>query len=69
VRQLARQERSEKRTRHPSSLVLSADERQAVLDAVHQPRFADRIVPHIYATIGEEYGVERKWVVDELGDT
>ena len=54
VRQLARQERSEKRMRRPSSLALSQDERQAVLDAVHQPRFANRSVPHIYATLLDE---------------
>jgi putative transposase len=54
VRQLARQERCEKRTRRPSSLALSVDERQAVLDAIHQPRFVDRSVPHIYATLLDE---------------
>jgi putative transposase len=30
------------------------EERQVVLDAVHQPRFVDRSVPHIYATLMDE---------------
>jgi putative transposase len=33
---------------------LAAAERQAVLNAVHEPRFVDRSVPHIYATLLDE---------------
>lgn len=33
---------------HASSRSLSAEQRQAVLDAVHQIRFVDRSVPYIY---------------------
>ena len=33
---------------------LTIAQRQAVLDAVHQPRFVDRSVPHIYATLLDE---------------
>jgi putative transposase len=40
--------------RRPSSLALAAAERQAVLNAVHEPRFVDRSVPHIYATLLDE---------------
>jgi putative transposase len=42
------------RRRGRSSLALRAAERQAVLDAVHEPRFVDRSVPHIYATLLDE---------------
>ena len=49
-----RQEQREKRARRPSSLALRPEERQAVLDAVHQPRFVDRSVPYIYATLLDE---------------
>jgi putative transposase len=40
--------------RRPSSLALGTAERQAVLNAVHEPRFVDRSVPHIYATLLDE---------------
>jgi putative transposase len=33
---------------------LSALQRQSMLDAVHQTRFIDRSVPHIYATLLDE---------------
>jgi putative transposase len=49
-----RQERRQERARRPSSLALSGLERQAVLDAVHEPRFVDRSVPHIHATLLDE---------------
>jgi len=49
-----RKERCEQRTRRASSLALSAAERQVVLNAVHDPRFVDRSVPHIYATLLDE---------------
>jgi transposase InsO family protein len=42
------------RARRPSSLALAVDERQAVLDTIHQPRFVDRSVPYIYATLLDE---------------
>lgn len=51
ARRLDRERRREERVRHRSSLALGAAERQAVLDAVHEPRFVDRSVPHIYATL------------------
>lgn len=54
ARQLDRQAQREKRTRRPSSLALSAADRRAVLDAIHQPRFVDRSVPHIHATLLDE---------------
>jgi putative transposase len=34
-----------------SPRALTAEQRQALLDAVHQPRFVDRSVPYIYATL------------------
>jgi putative transposase len=40
--------------RRLSSLALDASERQSVLDAVHEPRFVDRSVPHIFATLLDE---------------
>ena len=54
LRQLTRREQCDARMRRPSSLALSMEERQVVLDAVHQPRFVDRSVPHIYATLMDE---------------
>jgi len=54
ARQAARKEQRERRARRPSSLALSAAERQALLDAVHQPRFIDRSVPYIHATLLDE---------------
>lgn len=53
-RQIARQEQREKRARRRSSLALSEPERQTVLDAIHQPRFIDRSVPYIHATLWDE---------------
>jgi putative transposase len=44
----------EQRIRRRSSLALAAAERQAVLDAIHDPRFVDRSVPYIYATLLDE---------------
>lgn len=49
-----RHQQREQRARRPSSLALRPEERQAVLDAVHQPRFVDRSVPYIYATLLDE---------------
>ena len=40
--------------RRMSSRALGLDQRQALLDAVHQMRFIDRSVPHIYATLLDE---------------
>jgi putative transposase len=37
-----------------SPRALGAEQRQALLDAVHQMRFIDRSVPHIYATLLDE---------------
>jgi len=54
ARKLDRERRREQRVRRPSSLALGAQERQAVLGAVHEPRFVDRSVPHIYATLLDE---------------
>jgi putative transposase len=42
------------RARRRSSLALSEAERQTVLDAVHQPRFINRSVPTIQATLLDE---------------
>lgn len=50
ARKLDRERRREERARRPSSLALGAQERQAVLDAAHEPRFADRSIPYIHAT-------------------
>ena len=49
-----REQQREKRARRPSSLALHPQERQGVLDAIHQPRFVDRSVPYIYATLLDE---------------
>ena len=49
-----REQRRVERVRRPSSLALVAAERQAVLNAVHEPRFVDRSVPHVYATLLDE---------------
>jgi putative transposase len=54
ARVLDRQERREKRERRRSSLALSEGERQAVLDVMHEPRFIDRSVPHVHATLLDE---------------
>ena len=54
ARRLERQQRHEARLRRPSSLALSAAQRQDVLDAIHQPRFVDRSVPYIHATLLDE---------------
>ena len=54
ARQLQREQRRAERSRRPSSLALSQAERQAVLDAIHQPRFVDRSVPYIHATLLDE---------------
>ena len=43
-----------KRTRRASMRALSAEQRRALLDAVHQTRFVDRSVPYIYATLLDE---------------
>jgi transposase InsO family protein len=51
ARQIARAQTRNERTRKPSSLALTTVERQAVLNAVHEHRFIDRSVPHIYATL------------------
>ena len=53
ARQLQWHEARERR-RYASSLALSAAERQTLLDAVHEPRFVDRSVPHIYAALLDE---------------
>jgi putative transposase len=50
ARQARRREKRES-SRRPSSLALTQSERQAILDAVHEPEFADRSVPHIYAAL------------------
>lgn len=44
----------EARGRRRSSMALSAPERQTIMDAVHDPRFVDRSVPHIYAALLDE---------------
>jgi putative transposase len=49
-----RQLGQEQRARRRSSLALTPAERQTVLDTVHQPRFVDRSVPYIYATLLDE---------------
>jgi putative transposase len=40
--------------RRSSSLALTDLERQTLLQAIHEPRFVDRSVPHIYATLLDE---------------
>ncbi len=52
ARETTREEKT--RARRPSSLALSVFERHAILDAVHEPRFIDRSIPHIYATYLDE---------------
>ena len=54
VRQTEREAQREARARRRSSLALSEPERQAMLDAIHDPRFTDRSVPYIYATLLDE---------------
>ena len=54
ARQAARESLREKRARRASSLALGAAERQTVLNAIHEPRFIDRSVPHIHATLLDE---------------
>lgn len=54
ARTAERERRHAERVRRPSSLALGAAERQAVLNVVHEPRFTDRSVPHIYATLLDE---------------
>ncbi|MBC5801784.1 MAG: hypothetical protein GIX03_01960 [Candidatus Eremiobacteraeota bacterium] len=56
ARKLDREQRREQRVRRPSSLALGAQERRTVLHAVHEPRFVDRSVPHIYATLLDASG-------------
>lgn len=51
-REATRQETA--RARRPSSLALSVLERQAILDAVHETRFIDRSIPHVYAACLDE---------------
>ncbi len=47
------QERAQ-RGRRRSSLALTQEQRQAMFEAIHQPRFVDRSVPYIYATLLDE---------------
>jgi putative transposase len=54
ARKAEREKQRERTVRRPSSLALGAAERQAVLNAVHEHRFVDRSVPHIYATLLDE---------------
>jgi putative transposase len=54
ARAVERRQEREQRARRRSSLALAPAERQTVLDAVHQPRFVDRSVPYIYATLLDE---------------
>ena len=54
ARSTAREEERETSSRRPSSLALGIAERIKVLNAVHEPRFVDRSVPHIYATLLDE---------------
>jgi putative transposase len=54
ARILERKRPPESCARRSSSLALNSAERQAVFDAVHQHRFVDRSVPHIYATLLDE---------------
>jgi putative transposase len=54
ARKVAREQQREQRARRRSSLALGTAERQGILDAVHEPRFVDRSVPHIYATLLDE---------------
>lgn len=54
ARQLERSAHRVERARRRSSLSLDEDERQRVLDLVHQPRFTNRSIPHIQATLMDE---------------
>lgn len=54
ARQAEREQRREQRARRPSSLALGSEERQTVLNAIHEDRFVDRSVPHIHATLLDE---------------
>lgn len=54
ARKSAREQPHEERARRRSSLALGTAERQIVLDAIHEPRFVDRSVPHIYAALLDE---------------
>jgi putative transposase len=47
-------ERQATKTRRTSVRALSSEERQALLDAVHESRFVDRSVPYIYAILLSE---------------
>jgi putative transposase len=54
ARQTERRSNQEQRVRRCSSLALTPVERQTVLEAIHAPRFVDRSVPYIYATLLDE---------------
>ncbi len=54
ARQAERRSAREQLVRRRSSLALTPTERQTVLDAIHAPRFVDRSVPYIYATLLDE---------------
>lgn len=54
ARERARRAQREERARRQSSLALSEAEKQLVLDTIHQPRFIDRSVPYIHATLWDE---------------
>ena len=54
ARQAERNGNREQRARRRSSLALSEQERQTMLDAIHDPRFIDRSVPFIHATLWDE---------------
>lgn len=54
ARQVERDRVREQHARRPSSLALTAPERLAMLDAIHDPRFVDRSVPYIHATLLDE---------------
>lgn len=55
TRQVLRNEaRTQAKARRQSARALNAEQRQSMLDAVHEPRFVDRSVPHIYATLLDE---------------
>jgi putative transposase len=70
-----RRQETAKARRNPFR-ALTIAQRQEVLDAVHQPRFIDRSVPHIYATLLDEnlyYGSVSTFYrilrsVNEVGD-
>ncbi len=59
ARQLVKKERQQPLMRRRSSLALSETDRQVIVDVVHEPRFVDRSIPHIYAVSldeGKYYG-------------